>query len=67
MSSAISSMNSSMATQTASIQMACMSLSNQKQQGAIALQLLQGAINAAPQHPSTITAAQLKSPIDIRV
>ncbi len=67
MSSAISSMNSSMAAQTASIQMACMSLSNQKQQGAIALQLLQGAINAAPQHPSTITAAQLKSPIDIRV
>ncbi len=67
MSNAISSMSSAMAGQTLSIQMACQSLSLQKQQGAIALQLLQGAMSAAPQDPSTITAAQLKSPIDIRV
>ena len=67
MSDAISSINSQMASQTASIQMACMGLSQQKQQGAIALQLLQGAISAMPQDPSTITAAQLQSPIDIRV
>lgn len=67
MSDAISSISSSMAGQTYSMQMACQSLSMQKQQGAIALQLLQGAISAAPQDPSTITAAQLKSPIDIRV
>ena len=67
MTNAISSMNAAMSSQTASVQMACMSLSATKQQGAIALQLLQGAINVAPQDPSTITAAQLKSPIDIRV
>lgn len=67
MSDAISSISSSMAAQTASMQMACKSLSMQKQQGAIVMQLLQGAMSAAPQDPSTITAAQLKSPIDIRV
>ncbi len=67
MSDAISAINSQMAGQTLSLQMACKSLSLQKQQGAIALQLLQGAMAAAPQDPSTITAAQLKSPIDIRV
>ena len=67
MSDAISAINSQMASQTASMQMACLGLSQQKQQGAIALQLLQGAINVAPQDPSTITPAQLKSPIDIRV
>lgn len=47
--------------------MAAKTLSMQKQQGAIALQLLQGAIGVMPQDPSTITAAQLQSPIDIRV
>ncbi len=67
MTDAISSINSQMASQTASMQMACKALSMQKQQGAIALQLLQGAISAMPQDPSTITAAQLQSPIDIRV
>lgn len=67
MSDAISAIRSSMASQTASMQMACQSLSMQKQQGAIVMQLLQGAISAAPQDPSTITAAQLQSPIDIRV
>lgn len=63
MSNAISSVNSAMASQTLSLQTACKTLSMQKQQGAIALQLLQGAI----QDPSTITPAQLQSPIDIRV
>lgn len=63
----ISSLSSAMASQTASMQMAVKSLSMQKQQGQIALALLQGAIEAAPQAPSTITSAQLKSPIDIRV
>lgn len=67
MTNAISSMNSAMAGQTLSLQMACQTLSMQKQQGAIALQLLQGAIAAVPQDPSTITPAQLQSPIDIRV
>ncbi len=67
MTSAISSMNSAMASQTLSLQLACKTLSMQKQQGAIALQLLQGAISAVPQDPSTITAAQLQSPIDIRI
>lgn len=67
MSDAISAMNSQMASQTASMQMACKSLSMKKQQAAIALQLLQGAMTVAPQDPSTITAAQLQSPIDIRV
>lgn len=67
MSDAISAINSAMSSQTLSMQMAAMSLSQQKQQGAIALQLLQGAITAGPQDPSTVTAAQLKSPIDIRV
>lgn len=67
MTDAISAINSQMASQTASMQMAVLGLSQQKQQGAIAMQLLQGAINAAPQDPSTITAAQLQSPIDIRV
>lgn len=67
MTDAISSINSAMAGQTASMQMACMMLSQQKQQGAIALQLLQSAVNIAPQDPSTITPEQLKSPIDIRV
>lgn len=67
MSDAISAINSSMASQTASMQMACKSLSMQKQQGAIAMQLIQSAISAAPQDPSTVSAAQLQSPIDIRV
>lgn len=70
MSDAISSINSQMAGQTASVQMACLSMTQQKQEGAIALQLLAGAIDAIealPQDPSTITAEQLKSPIDIRV
>lgn len=67
MSDAISAINSQMASQTASVQMACLSMTQQKQEGAIALQLLAGAINAMPQDPSTITAEQLKSPIDIRV
>lgn len=62
---AIGSMNATLASQTYSMQMACQSLAAQKQQGAIALQLLQGAI--MPQDPSTITPEQLKSPIDIRV
>ena len=56
-----------MASQTLSLQMVCQSMAMQKQQGALALQLLQGAINAVPQDPSTITPEQLKSPIDIRV
>ena len=64
---AIGSMNATLASQTYSLQMACQTLSAQKQQGAIALQLLQGAINNVPQDPSTITPDQLKSPIDIRV
>ena len=63
----VSSISSSMADQTASLQMQVKMLSMEKQQGAIALALLQGAINAVPQDPSTITSAQLKSPIDIRV
>lgn len=67
MSNAISSINSQMAAQTASVQMACLSMTQQKQEGAIALQLLAGAINTMPQDPSTITAEQFKSPIDIRV
>ena len=67
MSNAISSINSQMAAQTASVQMACLSMTQQKQEGAIALQLLAGSINTMPQDPSTITAEQLKSPIDIRV
>ena len=67
MSDAMSAINSQMASQTASVQMACKALSMQKQQAAIAMQLLQGAMTVAPQDPSTITAAQLKSPIDIRV
>lgn len=67
MSNAISSINSQMAAQTASVQMACLSMTQQKQEGAIALQLLAGAINTMSQDPSTITAEQLKSPIDIRV
>ncbi len=67
MSDAMSAINSQMASQTASVQMACKALSMQKQQAAIAMQLLQGAMSVAPQDPSTITAAQLKSPIDIRV
>jgi len=67
MSNAISAMNSQMAAQTASIQMACKGLAQQKIEGAIALQLLQGAMNMMPQDPSTITPEQLKSPIDIRV
>lgn len=67
MSDAISAINSQIASQTASMQMACLSLSQQKQQGAIAMQLLQGAMAAVPQDPSTVTAAQLQSPIDIRV
>lgn len=67
MCNAIGSMNAAMASQTYSLQMACQSLAAQKQQGVIALQLLQGAIQAAPQDPSTITPEQLKSPIDIRV
>ena len=67
MSDAISSISSSMSGQTLSMQMACKGLALQKQQGAIALQLLQGAMSVAPQDPSTITAAQLQSPIDIRV
>ncbi len=67
MTDAISSISSAMSSQTLSVQMAAKTLSMQKQQGAIALQLLQGAIGAMPQDPSTITAAQLQSPIDIRV
>ena len=67
MSDAMSAINSQMASQTASLQMACMALGMQKQQGAIALQLLQGAAQMMQQDPSTITAAQLQSPIDIRV
>lgn len=67
MSDAMSAINSQMASQTASLQMACKALSMQKQQGAIALQLLQGTAQMLPQDPSTITAAQLQSPIDIRV
>ncbi len=67
MSDAISAMNSQMASQTASMQMAAKALCAQKQQAAIAMQLLQGAMAVAPQDPSTITAAQLQSPIDIRV
>lgn len=67
MSDAMSAINSQMASQTASLQMACMAMNMQKQQGAIALQLLQGATQMMPQDPSTITAAQLQSPIDIRV
>lgn len=68
MSDSVSLMNSAMASQTASMQVACQMLAMQKQQGAIALQLLQGAVDAkAPQDPSTITPSQLKSPIDIRV
>ncbi len=67
MSDAMSAINSQMASQTASMQMACKSLSMQKQQAAIALQLLQGAMQMMPQDPSTITSAQLQSPIDIRV
>ncbi|MBS4760830.1 MAG: hypothetical protein KHX03_09055 [Clostridium sp.] len=67
MTSSISSVSSAMADQTASLQMQVKLMSMQKQQGAIALSLLQGAINAVPQDPSTITSAQLKSPIDIRV
>lgn len=67
MSDAISAIRSDMASQTASMQMAAMGLSQQKQQGAIVMQLLQGAVSAAPQDPSTITASQLQSPIDIRV
>ncbi len=63
----VSSISSSMASQTASLQMQVQMMTMQKQQGAIALSLLQGAINAVPQDPSTITAAQLKSPIDIKV
>lgn len=67
MSDAISAIRSDMASQTASMQMAAMGLSQQKQQGAIVMQLLQGAVSAVPQDPSTITASQLQSPIDIRV
>lgn len=67
MSDAISAIRSEMASQTASMQMAAMGLSQQKQQGAIVMQLLQGAVSTAPQDPSTITASQLQSPIDIRV
>lgn len=67
MANEISGINSQMAAQTASVQMACMGLAQQKMQGAIALQLLQGAISVMPQDPSTITPEQLKSPIDIRV
>lgn len=67
MTDAISSINSAMASQTASFQMAAKSLSAQRQEGEIAIQLLQGALNAAPQDPSTVTSAQLKHPIDIRV
>ena len=63
----VSSISSSMPSQTASLQMQVQMMTMQKQQGAIALSLLQGAINAVPQDPSTITAAQLKSPIDIKV
>lgn len=67
MSDAMSAINSQMASQTASLQMACKAMSMQKQQAAIALQLMQGAMSVMPQDPSTITAAQLQSPIDIRV
>ena len=67
MSNPISAMNAQMAAQTTSMQMACMSLSQQKQQGAIALQLLQGIMTTMPQDPSTITPSQLQHPIDIRV
>ena len=65
-SDAMSAINSQMASQTLSMQMACQTLSLQKQQAAVALQLLQGAASVI-QDPSTITAAQLQSPIDIRV
>lgn len=67
MSDAISAINSQMASQTTSVQMACLSMTQQKQEGAIAMQLLAGMLNTMPQDPSTITADQLKSPIDIRV
>ena len=67
MSNAISSINSQMAAQTASVQMVCQGLAMQKAQGAIVLQLLEGIATTAPQDPSTITPEQLKSPIDIRV
>ena len=62
----VDSISSAMASQTKALQMQISALTMAKQQGAIALQLLAGATNM-PQDPSTITSAQLQSPIDIRV
>ncbi len=65
--SSINSISGAMADQAASMQMQVKALSMQKQQGQIALSLLEGAMNAVPQDPSTVTSAQLQSPIDLRV
>lgn len=63
----VNSVSGAMADQAASMQMQVKSLSMQKQQGEIALALLEGAMSAVPQDPSTVTAAQLQSPIDLRI
>lgn len=62
----VDSISSAMASQAQALQMQVSALTQAKQQGAIALQLLAGVTNI-PQDPSTITSAQLQSPIDIRV
>lgn len=63
----VNCVSGAMADQAASMQMQVKSLSMQKQQGEIALALLEGAMSAVPQDPSTVTSAQLQSPIDLRI
>ena len=69
MSDAISSISAATTEQTQAMLSILMQMSQQQLQGQVAMELIQSAVQTGAefQDPSTVPAAQLQSPIDLRI